>query len=109
MPKFLVEAQYSSAGLEGLVADGAAKRQRDAKAAFKSLGGKLETFYFALGNNDIVGIVDFPDAASAAAASILTGSTGLVKIKTTALLTVQEADEGIEKAKGARYRPPGAA
>lgn len=107
MPKFLFEAQYSSEGLSGLAADGAAKRERDAKAAFKSLGGKVEKLYFALGDNDIIGIVDFPDAASAAAASIMTGSTGLVSLRTTALLTVQEADQAIKKAKGARYRPPG--
>ena len=43
MPKYLFEATYSDEGLTGLAADGAAKRQRDVKAAFKSLGGKVET------------------------------------------------------------------
>lgn len=107
MPKFLLEGQYSSEGLSGLAADGAAKRERDAKAAIKSLGGKVEAFYYSLGDNDVVLIVDLPDNASAAAASIATGSTGLVSLRSTALLSVKEADEAIEKAKGARYRPPG--
>ncbi len=107
MPKFLIEAQYSSEGLSGLAADGAAKRERVAKAAIRSLGGKAEKVYFALGDSDIVGIVEFPDAATAAALSIATGSSGLVSIRTTRLLTLEEADQAIEKAKGVRYSPPG--
>ena len=40
MSKYLFEVQYSSEGLSGLAADGAAKRLRDVKSAIKSLGGK---------------------------------------------------------------------
>ncbi|MCB9384353.1 MAG: GYD domain-containing protein [Bryobacterales bacterium] len=107
MPKFMGVAQYSSEGLGGLMEDGAAKRQRDVKAALKTIGGKLEAFYFSLGNDDCIFIVDLPDTASAAALSILAGASGVVSVQTTALLTVAEADEAIAKAKGARYRPPG--
>ena len=107
MSKFLFEVQYSSEGLSGLAADGAAKRLRDVKSAIKSLGGKVESFHFALGDNDAVLIVDMPDAPSAAAASVAVGSTGLATVRTTTLLTIAEADQAIEKAKGARYRPPG--
>ena len=107
MPKFLCVAQYSSEGLTGLMADGAAKRLRDVKAALKSLGGKVDSFHYSLGNDDVVMILDLPDNASVAAISMVAGSTGLVSVQSTPLLTVQEADEAVEKAKGARYRPPG--
>jgi uncharacterized protein with GYD domain len=107
MPKFLCVAQYSSEGLAGLMQDGASKRLRDVKAAIKSVGGKLESLHYCLGNDDVVFIADLPDNASAAAISVLAGSTGLVSVQSTALLTVAEADAAIEKAKGARYRPPG--
>ena len=107
MPKFLFEAQYSSEGLSGLAADGAAKRQRDVKAAFRSLGGKVESFYFSFGDNDALIIADLPDNAAAAAASIMASATGLATVRTIPLIAVDEADQAIEKAKGARYRPPG--
>ena len=107
MPKFLFEAQYSSEGLNGLAADGAAKRQRDVKAAFKSLGGKVEAFYFSFGDNDAIVIADLPDNSAAAAGSIMAAATGVTTVRTTPLLTVDETDEAISKAKKARYRPPG--
>ncbi len=105
MPKYLFEATYSDEGLTGLAADGAAKRQRDVKAAFKSLGGKVETFYFSFGDADA--IVDLPDNASAAAASIMATSAGTASVRTTPLLTVAEADAAIAKLAKAKYRPPG--
>lgn len=107
MPKFLYEAQYSGEGLSGLMADGAAKRLRDVKAAIKSVGGKLEAFYFCLGSNDAILIADMPDEATAAAAALMSGSTGVVSLQTTRLLTIAEAEHSIEVAKSARYRPPG--
>jgi uncharacterized protein with GYD domain len=107
MPKFLYTVQYSSEGLSGLAADGAAKRQRDVKGAVKSLGGKVEAFYFCLGSDDAILVVDLPDEASAAAVSFAVCTTGLVTLQTTRLLTMEEADQAIEKAKGMRYRPPG--
>ncbi|MEZ5397545.1 MAG: GYD domain-containing protein [Bryobacterales bacterium] len=81
MPKFMGVAQYSSEGLSGLMEDGAAKRQRDVKAAIKTIGGKLEAFYFSLGNDDCIFIVDLPDTPSAAALSILAGASGVVPSK----------------------------
>lgn len=107
MPKYLFEATYSAEGLTGLVADGAAKRQRDVKTAFKSLGGKVETFYLSFGNADAIVIADLPDNASAAAASIMATSAGTARVRTTPLLTMAEADAAIAKLAEAKYRPPG--
>ena len=107
MPKFLFEVTYTDEGLLGLAADGAARRQRDAKAAFKSLGGKVESMYFCFGDADVIVIADLPDNVSAAAVSMMTSSTGLTVGKTTPLLTIDEIDGAIEKMGAAKYRPPG--
>jgi uncharacterized protein with GYD domain len=107
MPKYLIEVTYSDEGLLGLAADGAARRLRDAKAAAKTLGGKVDVFYYSFGDSDAIGIGDFPDNASAAAFSILATSSGAVGIRTTPLLTIEEADQAIGKLAKAKYRPPG--
>jgi uncharacterized protein with GYD domain len=40
----------------------------------------------------VVGICDFPDAASAAAVSLMINSTGAVRLDLTPLLAVEEID-----------------
>ncbi len=107
MPKFLFEITYTDEGLLGLAADGAAKRQRDVKAAFKSLGGKVESFHFCFGDADVILVADLPDNVTAAAVSMMASSTGLAVGKTTPLLTIEEIDQAIQKMADAKYRPPG--
>jgi uncharacterized protein with GYD domain len=107
MPKYLFEATYSDEGLIGLAADGAAKRIRDVKAAAKSLGGKIEAFYFSFGDSDAIIVADLPDNAAAAAVSMMATSAGTASVRTTPLLSVDEMDKSIEKMAKAKYRPPG--
>jgi len=61
--------------------------------------------YFALGEDDVCGIVDYPDNITAAALGIAISAAGLVRTQTTALLTVEEVDRALEKT--VNYRPPG--
>ncbi len=61
---------------------------------------------FALGDADVVGISEFPDAASAAAVSLAVNSSGAVNLHTTVLLSAEEMDAATRKSVG--YRPPGA-
>lgn len=63
----------------------------------ESLEGKVEAVYFALGAHDVVGIVDLPDIVSIAALSLAVSATGLVRIRSTALLSVEEFDRAIKK------------
>ena len=48
----------------------------------KSAGGKLEAFYFAFGDTDAFVLVDAPDHATVAAASLAINSSGAVRTKT---------------------------
>jgi len=95
MPKYLVEAAYSADGLKGLQKDKAAGRKAVVTKAVESLGGKVEAFYYALGDHDVISIVDLPNAVSATALALAASATGLVRTKTTALLTVEETDQAL--------------
>ena len=106
MPKYLFQASYTPAGLQGVMKDKGSGRKAAVQSAVKSIGGKLEAFYFTFGSDDVVLIADLPDNSAAAAITIVTGSTGLVNIRTTTLLTPDEVDKALEIT--AKYRPPGA-
>ena len=105
MPKYLIKASYTADGVKGVMKDGGTKRRQAAEAAVKSTGGKLEGFYFAFGEADALVIIDAPDNASVAAASMAIGASGLVTAKTVVLLTPEEIDQAVKK--GATYTPPG--
>lgn len=106
MPKYLFQVSYTPAGVQGLRKDKASGRKAAVQAAIKSMGGKLEAFYFAFGADDVVLIADLPGNVAAAAVSATTGETGMVSIRTTPLLTTDEMDEALGME--GKYRAPGA-
>jgi uncharacterized protein with GYD domain len=105
MAKYLLQASYTVEGTQGLLKDGGSKRKAAAEEAVKGVGGKLDAFYYALGDHDAYVIVDIPDAVSAMALSIAINSTGGVSLKTTPLLSVEDMDTAIKKK--VNYRKPG--
>ena len=105
MPKYLVEATYTHEGLRGLVRDKASGRSAAVRKALESLGGKAEAVYFSFGDHDVMVLADIPDNISAAALAIAVSASGLVRCKTTPLLTVEEVDQAI--AKTVQYKAPG--
>jgi len=105
MPKYLIQASYTTEGIRGLVGDSASGRRADVQAAVKALGGKVEAFYYAFGPDDTIIILDLPDNVAAAALGLTTSGSGGVRVRTTPLLTVEEVDRALEVKM--RYRPPG--
>ena len=106
MPKFLIRGAYSPEGTKGLLKAGGSARREALKRALESVGGRLETFYFAFGSDDYVLIIDTPDAASAAAVSLTASAAGAVRgLQTTLLLTPEEVDQAAQKS--VNYRAPG--
>jgi len=105
MPKYLVIASYTAEGIKGVLKDGGTKRRQVAEAALKSVGGRVEAFYFAFGDQDVVAIIDAPDNATVAAASMTIAASGAVQTKTVVLLTPEEVDQATKKT--AAYQPPG--
>jgi len=105
MPKYLIEATYTLEGTRGLLREGGTKRREAVKAALKSIGGKVDSFYYAFGGTDVYAIFDAPDNVSAAACAAAINSTGAVQLRTTVLLEPEEIDEAVKKS--VKYRAPG--
>jgi len=106
MPKYLAKASYTAEGARGLEKDKASGRRAVATKVIESLGGKLECFYFAFGEDDAVMIYDLPDNVAAARVSIAVNASGLIVSKTTPLLTVEEVDQALG-APDIGFRGPG--
>ncbi len=105
MPKYLFQGSYTEEGLKGLLKEGGSKRREATEQLVKSLGGTLEAYYFAFGDNDFYVIVDTPANVSASAGSLVANASGAVKVKTIVLLTPEEVDQAVKKT--IDYRPPG--
>jgi uncharacterized protein with GYD domain len=105
MPKFLMETTYTPEGIRALEKDTASGRKEAVIKLLQSVGGKLESFYYAMGDRDVISIVELPDASSAAAVSLTGSSSGLFKVTTTALLSVEEVDRAL--ARKLAFRAPG--
>ena len=105
MPKYLLQVSYTAEGAKGLMKDGGSKRRAAARALVESLGGKLESLYFAFGETDVVAIADMPDNTAAAASSLTLAGSGAVTSKITVLLTPEEIDQAVKKS--GSYTPPG--
>jgi uncharacterized protein with GYD domain len=104
MAKYLIKASYTAAGTKGLLKEGGSARRAAVEKAIQGLGGTLEAFYFSFGEADVVGIVDFPDAPSAAAFSLQVNATGAVQLSTTPLIEPDAMDKA--RKKSVKYRPP---
>jgi len=107
MPKYMVQASYTAAGVQGLLKDSATGRKKAIETALTALGGALESIYYCFGDDDVVIVADLPDNITAASLAINVAATGLVRIRTTPLLTIEEVD----KALGGKvaYKGPGTA
>jgi uncharacterized protein with GYD domain len=106
MPKYLIEASYTLEGVKGVQsAGGSSRRDAIAKVA-ESVGGRLESFYFAFGDSDVYTVVDLPDNESATAVALTVNASGAVTVRTTVLLTPEEVDAAAKRS--VEYRPPGA-
>jgi uncharacterized protein with GYD domain len=106
MPKYLVEASYTVEGVKGVQSAGGSSR-RDAIAALaESVGGQLESFYFAFGERDVYTVIDLPDNESATAVALTVNASGAVKVRTTVLVTPEEVDAAAKRS--VEYRAPGA-
>ncbi|MBQ0998093.1 GYD domain-containing protein [Streptomyces nigra] len=106
MPKFLIQATYTPEGTKGLLKEGASSRRTAVEQAVASLGGTVETMYFAFGEHDIIVIVDFPDPVAMAAVSLRVKASGALRTQATPLLSLDEIDEATRRQ--VSFRPPGA-
>lgn len=105
MPKYLIRGSYSGEGLKGLLAEGGSKRREAAEQSIRGLGGRLEAFYYAFGDDDFVIIADLPNNVDASALSLTANASGGVKSRITVLIAPEEVDQATKKS--VTFRPPG--
>jgi len=77
--------------------------------ALKACGAKIECLYYAFGDVDLVGVIDFKSPEDAAAFALAVGSTGALRLyRTTPLLSVEQGMTSMRKAEEIRkaYAPP---
>jgi uncharacterized protein with GYD domain len=104
--KYLFEASYTLDGVKGIQSAGGSSRRDAVAKVAESVGGSLESFYFAFGDCDAYVIVDLPDNASASAVALTVNASGGATVKTRVLLTPEEVDAAAQQS--VDYRPPGA-
>lgn len=105
MPKFLFEAAYTLEGVKGVQGAGGSSRRDAVAQVAESVGGNLESFYFAFGDRDAYVIIDLPDNESAAAVALTVNAAGGATVRTVVLLTPEEVDAAAKRS--VDYRPPG--
>ncbi|MDQ3317463.1 MAG: GYD domain-containing protein [Actinomycetota bacterium] len=107
MPLYMSQFTYTPEAWAALTRD-----PQDRSAAvgglMESMGGRLVAFYHSFGEYDGVIISESPDDTSAAAGVLAGISAGHVKsIKTTTLLSVEDAMEAMRRAGEVTFQRPG--
>jgi uncharacterized protein with GYD domain len=106
MARYLLEVSYTQSGVQGVMKEGGSSRRDTIAKVLADVGGTLETFDFAFGEDDVVTIVDVPDHATVAALSLSVGASGAARVKTRPLIAPEEIDRAAQIS--VKYRAPGA-
>ena len=105
MTKYMFHGSYTAAGAAGVLSDGGTGRHKAVAALVESVGGSLESLYWAMGKDDFYLVADMPDSHAAVAASVAVAASGAVGITTAELFTVADMDDIVSRR--ASYRAPG--
>ncbi len=106
MRRYLLRLSASADTWEGMIKNPSNRLDAN-RAVVESMGGKLEGYYFVVGENEIVEIIDMPDDVSMEAITIaILASGAVISIKASTLLTAEEAMEAMRRAGDVGYRPP---
>jgi uncharacterized protein with GYD domain len=105
MPSYLVQVAYTPETVAAFVAQPQDRTEAIGKVV-KKLGGKPGKLYLSFGDYDVVGIYEMPDNVSAAAFAMAIAGGGACKsVKTTPLMTGEEAVAAMKKAGSSGYKP----
>jgi uncharacterized protein with GYD domain len=106
MPRYLIEGSYTAEGTKGLLREGGSSRRETVTKLIEGMGGAVEAFYYTFGKRDVILICSAPDESTALALSLAVNQSGMVRITTTPLITVEDVDRAAKTT--VAYRPPGA-
>jgi len=106
MPSYLYRVGYTPQAWASQVKN-PQSRLEAVRPVIEGLGGKVVCAYYAFGEDDVILIADMPDNGSAASFSIAAAAGGAVShIRTTPLMSTDEALEAVRKAGASGYKPP---
>ena len=108
MAHYLIEVGYTPQSWNAQI-DKKANVVERITPAVQAAGGSIECLYYAFGEVDVIGVIDFPTPEDAAGFALAVGSSGALRTyRTTPLLTVDQGISSMEKADAIRkvYNPP---
>jgi uncharacterized protein with GYD domain len=105
MRKYLVHGSFTQDGIRGILKEGGTGRRKAVAALAESVGGRLESYYFAFGDDSYFLILDLPDDEAAASIAMTVNASGSVSVSTVVLLTPEQVDEAVKRSP--TYRAPG--
>jgi uncharacterized protein with GYD domain len=106
MTRYLLRVSYTAEGVRGVLKEGGSSRRALVDGMIKGLGGVLDGFYYAFGEDDVYAIAQLPDNVTAAAVSLAVSAAGTARSNVVVLLTPEEVDAATKKS--VAYRAPGA-
>jgi uncharacterized protein with GYD domain len=106
MPKYLIEASYTTDGVRGVADKGGTARRAAVEQLVAGAGGTVECLYFAFGDADVYVICDLPSNEAATALALSVNRSGSTKLRTVVLLTPEQVDAAANMLP--EYKPPGA-
>ena len=105
MAKFMCNATYTAGG-QGACEGRRNQTQRGCQQGARGARRHSECFYFTLGAQDAVLILDVPDTVTGVALSLAVNASGAVRLSLTQLVTPAEMDAAAKKT--IPYTAPGA-
>src|ERR671921_241237 len=93
----MIQASYTTEGIRGIFKEGGSSRATTIEKMITGLGGRMESFYFAFGSDDVYVTADLPDNATAASIGLTVTASSAVRTKTVVLLTPEEIDRATQR------------
>jgi uncharacterized protein with GYD domain len=81
-------------------------RRGPVSEAAEAVGGRLVGFWYAFGEDDGYALLEAPDNTAMAAVLTTVAASGVVSVRTTVLLSVEEMLDALGRAQSVSYRPP---
>lgn len=102
----MLQFSYTSA-MVGKLIQNPEDRSVAVRQLIEKLGGKLLAFYYCYGDYDGRVIADIPDGISGLATTMVAfAGSGTSQLKTTVLISVEEAMKAMKKASGLKLEQP---
>ncbi|MBJ3762613.1 GYD domain-containing protein [Maribius pontilimi] len=101
MPFYMFQGRYTAQALKALV-DTSQDREKAARPLIEAVGGKLHQFFYCMGEDDVMVLIEAPDDTAMAACALAVGASGaMAGGKTTKLVTNADAMKAMAMAKKA--------